>query len=72
MELVITYRFKWNNQFIGIISLKDPIIRTTPFIQHAIHHTEDEFDKVCQLLTERGFDYTYERFTHLYTKKAKP
>lgn len=67
MELITTYRFKWNGQFIGIVSKKDPIIRTTLFPQHAIHHLEEDFQWVCDKLESHGFDYTFEKFTHLYS-----
>lgn len=71
MHLVTIYRFKWGNQYIGILSKKDPIIRTTIFPQHAIHHTEDELDWVCEKLSRHGFDYTYEKLTHIYNPKIK-
>jgi hypothetical protein len=67
MELITTYRFKWNGQFIGILGKKDPIIRTTLFPQHAIHHTDEDYYWVCEKLTRHGFDYTVEKFTHLYS-----
>jgi len=67
MELVTTYRFKWNGQYIGILSKKNPTIRTTLFPQHAIHHTEDELAWVCEKLTRHGFDYTFEKLTHFYS-----
>jgi len=71
MEVVTIYRFKWGNQYIGILSKKDPIIRTTIFPQHAIHHTEDELDWVCEKLSRHGFEYTYEKLTHIYNPKIK-
>jgi hypothetical protein len=73
MELVTTYRFKWNGQYIGILSKNNPTIRTTLFPQHAIHHTEDELIWVCEKLSRHGFDYTYEKLTHFYSpiKKRK-
>jgi hypothetical protein len=67
MELITTYRFKWGNQYIGIVSKKDPIIRTTLFPQHAIHHLEEDFEWVCDKLERHGFDYTFEKLTHLYS-----
>ena len=67
MELITTYRFKWNGQYIGIVSKEDPIIRTTLFPQHAIHHLEEDFQWVCDKLERHGFDYTFEKFTHLYS-----
>jgi len=67
MELITTYRFKWNGQYIGIVSKKDPIIRSTSFPQHAIHHLEEDFEWVCDKLERHGFDYTFEKFTHLYS-----
>lgn len=71
MELITTYRFKWNGQYIGILGKKEPTIRTTLFAQHAIHHTEDEFGWVCEKLSRHGFDYSYEKITHLYTPIKK-
>ena len=73
MELVTTYRFKWNGQYIGILSKNNSTIRTTLFPQHAIHHTEDELAWVCEKLSRHGFDYTYEKLTHFYSpiKKRK-
>ena len=68
---VTSYRFKWNGQFIGILGRKEPIIRTTIFLQHAIHHSEEEFDWVCKILSKHGFNYTYEKITHFYTPKTK-
>lgn len=67
MELITTYRFKWGNQYIGIVSKSDPIIRTTLFPQHAIHHLEEDFNWVCEKLERHGFDYTFEKLTHLYS-----
>jgi hypothetical protein len=67
MELVTTYRFKWNGQYIGILSKNNPTIRTTLFPQHAIHHTEDELAWVCEKLTRHGFEYTFEKLTHFYS-----
>ena len=67
MELVTTYRFKWNGQYIGILSKNNSTIRTTLFPQHAIHHTEDELAWVCEKLSRHGFDYTYEKLTHFYS-----
>ena len=56
MELITSYRFKWNNQYIGIVSKLNPIIRTTPFPQHAIHTSQEDFDYVRDYLTSLGFD----------------
>ena len=67
MELVTTYRFKWNGQYIGILSKNNPTIRITLFPQHAIHHTEHELAWVCEKLSRHGFDYTYEKLTHFYS-----
>lgn len=71
MEVVTTYRFKWGNQYIGIVSKRDPVIRTTLFPQHAIHHTEDEIDWVMEKLSKHGFEFTCEKLTHLYNPKIK-
>jgi hypothetical protein len=67
MELITTYRFKWNGQYIGIVSKVKKIIRTTPFPQHAIHHSADEFDWVTDILKDKGFDFTFEKLTHFYS-----
>ena len=67
MELITSYRFRWNNQYIGIVSKLNPIIRTTPFPQHAIHTSQEDFEYVKDYLTSLGFDFTYETLTHFYS-----
>lgn len=67
LELVTTYRFKSEGRFVGIVGLKDPQIRFTPFEQHAVHHFETEFDWVCAKLKENGISYTFDKLTHFYS-----
>lgn len=67
LQLITTYRFRTETNFVGIVSKKDPLIRFTPFEQHAIHHFESEFDWVCSLLDKNGISYTYDKLTHFYS-----
>lgn len=70
-QLITTFRFKTGEQYIGIVGLKDPQIRKTPFHQHAVHHFESEFNYVCDMLDRAGYEYTYEKLTHFYSPIEK-
>ena len=70
MELIRTFLFKYQNTYFGIVGRKDPLIMSTTNKDHAIWHSEEEFEWVASILRSKNIPFIYEHKTHLINENA--